>query len=181
MSSTSLLQVTTAAAISAFRLYFQPFRWLTLSPNTVPDDELRRRKDLKDRGESETEQVRLFGFPPDVSVWDARRAQAELRAEREVELENARHRGVLKVLAGSKSRDRTVYRRDDGTWVNKRNDAGRASSVHNTRKKALDTARRMLRDEGGGELVVKGRDGKIQSRDTIPPRRDSKDLSKTKR
>ncbi len=26
----------------------------------------------------------------------------------------------------SKGRDRTIYKRDDGKWVNKRNDAGRA-------------------------------------------------------
>ena len=32
----------------------------------------------------------------------------------------------------SKPQDRTVFRRDKGIWVNKRNDAERASSVHST-------------------------------------------------
>ncbi len=35
----------------------------------------------------------------------------------------------------SKDRDRTIYRRPDGTWANERNDANRASSLHGTQKK----------------------------------------------
>ncbi len=72
----------------------------------------------------------------------------------------------------SKDRDRTVYKRDDGKWVNKRKDAGKASSVHGTQKEANDAARGMLKNQGGGELTTKGRDGKIRSKDTIPPGND---------
>ena len=72
----------------------------------------------------------------------------------------------------SKGRDRTVYRRDDGKWVNKRNDAGKASSVHDTQKQANDTARGMLKNQGGGELTTMGRDHLIRSKDTIPPGND---------
>lgn len=72
----------------------------------------------------------------------------------------------------SKGRDRTVYRRDDGSWVNKRNDADRASSVHSTQKAAEEAARGMLNRQGGGELTTKGRDGLIRSKDTIAPGRD---------
>ncbi len=72
----------------------------------------------------------------------------------------------------SKGRDRTVYRRDDGKWANKRNDAGKASSVHDTQKGANNSAREMLKTQGGGELTTKGRDGKIRSKDTIPPGND---------
>lgn len=72
----------------------------------------------------------------------------------------------------SKDRDRMVYRRDDGKWVNKRNDAGKASSVHDTQKEANNAAKEMLRNQGGGELTAKGRDGKIRSKDTIPPGND---------
>ncbi|CAI8982666.1 DUF2188 domain-containing protein [Methylocaldum szegediense] len=71
----------------------------------------------------------------------------------------------------SKGRDRTVYRSGD-KWINKRNDADRASSKHDTQKEAIDAARRMLRNQGGGELTTKGLDGKIRSKDTIPPGRD---------
>jgi hypothetical protein len=71
-----------------------------------------------------------------------------------------------------KGRDRTVYRRDDGKWVNKRNDAGKASSVHDTQKQANDTAREMLQNQGGGELTTMGRDHLIRSKDTIAPGND---------
>ena len=36
----------------------------------------------------------------------------------------------------SKGRDRTVYQRSDGQWANKRNDSGRASSLHDTQGSA---------------------------------------------
>jgi hypothetical protein len=72
----------------------------------------------------------------------------------------------------SKGRDRTVSRQPDGAWVNKRNDTDRASSLHDTQKEAIDAARRMLQNQGGGELTTKGVDGKIRSKDTIPPGHD---------
>lgn len=72
----------------------------------------------------------------------------------------------------SKGKDRTVSRRPDGRWENKRNDAGRAGSVHDTQKDAESAARDMLKREGGGELTTKGRDGRIRSKDTIAPGRD---------
>jgi hypothetical protein len=72
----------------------------------------------------------------------------------------------------SKGRDRTVYRRADGVWVNKRNDAERASSLHTTQADAEEAARAMLRNKGGGELITKGLDGRIRSKDTIPPGND---------
>ena len=72
----------------------------------------------------------------------------------------------------SKDRDRTISRRPDGTWENKRNDARRASSTHRTQKEAVQEARQMLRNQGGGELTTKGLDGKIRSKDTIAPGND---------
>lgn len=72
----------------------------------------------------------------------------------------------------SKDRDRTVSRRADGTWVNKRHDASKASSVHSTQKDALSSAKTMLTNQGGGELITKGTDGKIRSKDTIAPGND---------
>ena len=74
-----------------------------------------------------------------------------------------------------KTNDRMVYKRNN-EWVNKRNDSNRASSVHSTQKAAEDAAREMLNNQGGGELITKGVDGKIRSKDTIgksdplPPR-----------
>jgi len=72
----------------------------------------------------------------------------------------------------SKSQDRTVYRRDDGQWANKRNDAGKASSLHPTQQEAESAARENLRHQGGGELTTQGRDGKFRSKDTIAPGKD---------
>ena len=67
----------------------------------------------------------------------------------------------------SKGRDRTVFRDGEGRWVNKRHDASKASSVHRTQAEAEASARRMLTNQGGGELITHGRDGKIRSKDTI--------------
>jgi len=69
-------------------------------------------------------------------------------------------------------KDRIVFRREDGQWVNERIGAERASSLHTTQSEAWDAAREMLQHEGGGELTVKGRDGKFVSKDTIAPGHD---------
>jgi hypothetical protein len=69
-------------------------------------------------------------------------------------------------------KDRTVYRRDDGTWVNQRNDSERASTLHSTQKEAEKAAKEMLKNQGGGELTIKGVDGQIRSKDTIGPAHD---------
>lgn len=59
----------------------------------------------------------------------------------------------------SKDRDRNVYRRSDGKWVNKRQDAEKA-------------ANNMLKNQGGGELTISGKDGKFRSKDTVKPGND---------
>lgn len=71
----------------------------------------------------------------------------------------------------SKGRDRTVFQRDD-KWINKRNDADRASTSHDTQREAASAAKEMLRNQGGGELTVKGLDGKIRSKDMVAPGND---------
>lgn len=72
----------------------------------------------------------------------------------------------------SKDRDRTISRRPDGTWENKRNDAERASSIHATQAEAQKAAREMLKNQGGGELTTKGVDGRIRDKDTVAPGND---------
>lgn len=52
-------------------------------------------------------------------------------------------------------------------WVNKRAGTNKASSLHNTQAEAIDTARRMLKHSGGGELIVRGLDGKIRMKETV--------------
>lgn len=68
--------------------------------------------------------------------------------------------------------DRTVSQRPDGQWANKRDGAQRASSLHDTQAQAAQAARAQLQNSGGGELKIKGEDGRIRAKDTIAPARD---------
>jgi len=72
----------------------------------------------------------------------------------------------------SKKQDRTVSKREDGTWVNKRNDSERATSLHKTQEDAINAAKDNLRNQGGGEVTIMGRDGKVRQKDTVPPGND---------
>ena len=72
----------------------------------------------------------------------------------------------------SKKQDRTVSRRSDGKWVNKRNDATKATSIHDTQKAATQAAKANLKNQGGGEVSIKGLDGKIRAKDTVKPGND---------
>jgi len=66
-----------------------------------------------------------------------------------------------------------VFRdKDTREWVNKRNDADRVSSRHGTQRDAIDAAKEMLKNQGGGELMIKDRSGVIRSKDTIAPGND---------
>jgi hypothetical protein len=59
-----------------------------------------------------------------------------------------------------------------GGWDVKRPAADRASSHHRTQAEAEARAKEILRNLGGGEAVVHGRDGRIRDSDTVPPARD---------
>lgn len=72
----------------------------------------------------------------------------------------------------SKGQDRTVYKRGNGTWVNKRNDADRASSLHGTQYEAMASARKMLGNQGGGDMTVSGVNGQFRLKNTISPGND---------
>jgi uncharacterized protein (DUF4415 family) len=100
------------------------------------------------------------------------KAQRDALEEDEPSKATANESTVKRGDTMSKGRDRTVYQRDDGKWVNKRHDKSKASSVHGTQKAAQQSARKNLQNQGGGELITKGRDGKIRSKDTIAPGND---------
>lgn len=72
----------------------------------------------------------------------------------------------------SKPQDRTVSKRSDDKWANKRNDAKRPSSLHKTQKEAQNAARKNLKNQGGGELTTKGVNGRIRDKDTVAPGND---------
>ena len=70
-------------------------------------------------------------------------------------------------MAKTKPNARTVSKRSDGMWANKKDGNSKASSLHNTQKAAENAARKMLLKSGGGELKTKNEKGKIRSKDTI--------------
>ena len=68
---------------------------------------------------------------------------------------------------------RIVQQRPDGRWEVVAPGHQRASLVTDTQAEAIDAARPMLSNSGGGELRVKGRDGRFRDSDTIPPGHES--------
>lgn len=50
--------------------------------------------------------------------------------------------------------------------------ASRASSHHDKQAAAQSAARGYLRNEGGGELITQGRNGKIRAKDSVSPGHD---------
>ncbi|MCW9706208.1 DUF2188 domain-containing protein [Fodinibius salsisoli] len=72
----------------------------------------------------------------------------------------------------SNKNNRSVYRRKDGKWANKKDKSSKASSLHTTQEEAQQAARQNLQNQGGGELKTMGRNGRIRSKDTIAPGND---------
>ncbi len=72
------------------------------------------------------------------------------------------------------SKNYSVGPHDEG-WQVKRDGAERASSVHEKKSDAVDAGRDLAK-QSGGELRIKGKDGRIQnsntygSKDPFPPR-----------
>ena len=64
-----------------------------------------------------------------------------------------------------KTNSRHVVPNPHGGWDTKLGGAARASSHHDTKQAAVDTARAVARRQGN-ELVIHGQDGKIQSKDS---------------
>ncbi len=69
--------------------------------------------------------------------------------------------------------DRTVQKRTDGDWEVVKERRERASAVAPTQKEAIDRAREIVGNSGGGELRIKGTDGKYRDSDTIAPGNES--------
>jgi hypothetical protein len=72
----------------------------------------------------------------------------------------------------AKKNDRIVSQNSNGDWANKKVNATRATSLHKTQGAAEKAAKADLKKQGGGELIVKGENGRIRSKDTIAPGRD---------
>jgi hypothetical protein len=70
------------------------------------------------------------------------------------------------------SKGRDVIPSGDGGWKVTKPGAARASATAPTQKAAIDRARSIVHNEGGGEVRIHGRDGRIRDSDTVAPGND---------
>lgn len=73
----------------------------------------------------------------------------------------------------AKPNQRIVQQRPDGRWEVVAPHHQRASMVTDTQKQAIDATRRILANSGGGELRIKGRNGRLRDSDTVAPGHES--------
>jgi hypothetical protein len=72
----------------------------------------------------------------------------------------------------AKDNNRHVVPDPDGGWNVQKPGASRASSHHDTQADAIDRARQIVGNQGGGEVTIHGRDGRIRDSDTVLPGND---------
>lgn len=60
----------------------------------------------------------------------------------------------------------------NGGWDIAKPDAQRPSGHADTQRAAIDRAREIVTNAGGGEVVIHGRDGKVRDSDTVAPGND---------
>ena len=68
--------------------------------------------------------------------------------------------------------ERHVVQRPDGSWATVAHHADRASAVHSTQADAIDRAKEIVDNAGGGEVRIHGRDGSIRDSVTVSPGND---------
>lgn len=68
--------------------------------------------------------------------------------------------------------NRHVVPNPNGGWDVVKPRGQRVSSHHDTQGEAIDRGREIVRNAGGGEVRIHGRDGKIRDSDTVPPGND---------
>ena len=68
--------------------------------------------------------------------------------------------------------DRYVVHDPEGGWDVKGPGAERASSHHATQAEAIERAKQIVRNLGGGEVRIQGTDGRWRDSDTVPPGHD---------
>jgi hypothetical protein len=66
--------------------------------------------------------------------------------------------------------NRIVYKERYGRWVNKLEYADEPCSVHYTQLAAVASAKMMLRERGGGTLIIRGFNGRVKDRIEIDPK-----------
>jgi hypothetical protein len=59
-----------------------------------------------------------------------------------------------------------------GGWDVQKPGSERASSHRDTQAQAIGRVREIVRNSGGGEVVIHGRDGRVRDSDTVAPGND---------
>ena len=72
----------------------------------------------------------------------------------------------------SNENNRHVVPNENGGWDVEKPGGDRASAHTDTQAEAIDRARQIVHNAGGGEVVIHGRDGQIRDSDTIAPGND---------
>ncbi|MDQ1597004.1 MAG: hypothetical protein QOI70_428 [Microbacteriaceae bacterium] len=67
-----------------------------------------------------------------------------------------------------KPQRRIVEPNPDGGWDVAARNATRASAHYDKQADAIDRARQILGNIGGGELEIRGQDGQVRKQDTVP-------------
>lgn len=75
----------------------------------------------------------------------------------------------------SNENNRYVVRHPDG-WAVKGPKAQRASVVTRTQGEAEAAAKEIVRNQGGGEVRIQGRDGRWRDSDTVKPGNDPRSI-----
>ena len=68
--------------------------------------------------------------------------------------------------------NRHVVRNPDGGWDVKAPNNPKPTSHHPTQGDAERSAKREVGQNGGGEVIIHGRDGRIRDKDTVAPGND---------
>ena len=76
--------------------------------------------------------------------------------------------------------NRHVVPNAEGGWDVKAPGATRASSHHDTQAQAESRAKEIVGNQGGGEVRIHGRDGRIRDSDTVKPGNDPRASRDTK-
>ena len=71
--------------------------------------------------------------------------------------------------------DRNVVPNPEGGW-DVTGGGERASAHTDTQARAIDRAKAIVGDQGGGEVSISGRDGQIRAKDTVKPGNDPRNI-----
>lgn len=106
--------------------------------------------------------LEVWGDPP-----------AQIRVELEIEGDEPAVILLSPSILVDRPNDRDVVSDAHGGWDVRVRGSSRVSSHHATKADAVRRAREIVSNAGGGEVIVHGRDGRIQAKDTIASGNDT--------